>query len=266
MKNKLPVSVFIISTNEETRIKRTIQAVIDWVDEVVLIDGGSTDKTPEIAKKLGCKVIKNKWQGYGPQKIFGEKQCKNDWILNLDSDEIITPELKEEIITLFKTNQQNQYFGYRIKIVNIFKNEEKPKLFAYYYNQTRLYNHKKAGFRNSKVHDSVIVSGVKEYSEKERKVVGQLKNRILHDFMISYNQWIEKINKYTQMLAVDAVKEGKKVSKMKLMVMPIFLFLKVYFIRRYFLYGINGLVFSHVYTMSKYLKYVKINELTQERK
>src|SRR3712207_4928412 len=97
----LPLSVFIIARNEADRIGATIRAVRDLTDDLVVIDSGSTDGTQAVAEELGARVIFNAWPGYGPQKRFGEEQCRHDWILNLDADEELSPALREEIRSLF---------------------------------------------------------------------------------------------------------------------------------------------------------------------
>ncbi|MEP2437055.1 MAG: glycosyltransferase, partial [Roseibium sp.] len=83
MTRHLPISVFIIAKDEADRIGRTITSVRDWVDEVIVIDSGSSDGTVAVAEQLGARVLENAWPGYGPQKRFGEDQCRNDWLLNL---------------------------------------------------------------------------------------------------------------------------------------------------------------------------------------
>ena len=104
MDSKLPISCFIIAKNEADRISKTIESVIDIVDEVIVIDSGSTDGTQNLAKELGCKVFFNKWSGYGPQKRFGEDCTKNEWLLNLDADEYLSDEIKSEILQTFENN------------------------------------------------------------------------------------------------------------------------------------------------------------------
>lgn len=261
---KIPLSVFIIAKNEEARISKTLKAVVGWANEVIVIDSGSTDNTVKIAKQLGAKVLFNKWEGYGQQKIFGEKKCRNDWILNIDADEEVTNELKKEISKLFEHNLINKYLGYRIEIVNTFPNEKTPKSFAYFYNQLRLYNKKEAGFRNSTVHDSVIIDGVTERSKKEKRLIGQLDGEINHYFIISLEHWISKLNRVSSMQALDAVQKGKTVSKWKLIFAPITGFLKAYFIRRYCIYGRRGIVYSYIYAMGHYMKYAKIIEMQKK--
>src|SRR4030042_3183310 len=98
---KLPISVFIIAKNEADRISVAILAVRDWVDEVIVIDSGSSDDTVAVSVSLGARVVFNEWRGYGPQKVFGESLCSNEWLLNLDADEEISPQLGTEIRALF---------------------------------------------------------------------------------------------------------------------------------------------------------------------
>jgi glycosyltransferase involved in cell wall biosynthesis len=241
------LSVFIITKNEEDRIKSAIDAVKEIADEILVIDSGSQDKTCEIACEAGAKVIFNKWQGYGQQKIFGEKSCKHDWILNIDADEEISPELAKEISEL----NLNDFSGFRIKIVNKFRFEKKPHKFAYYYNQLRLYNRNFAGFKDSSVHDSVTVKSGK---------IGQLKNIIYHQSFRSYEHWIDKINSYSSMQAIDFIDKRKKPSNFKVILTPILAFFKAYFVRRYFIYGLDGIIYSKIFAFSRFAKIIKIRE------
>lgn len=252
---KIPLSVSIIAKNEEDRILSAIKAVKDLADEVVVIDSGSEDKTCQIALKAGAKVIFNKWPGYGQQKIFAEKQCKNEWILNIDADEEVSKELRKEIIEIFANKKHNKFHAFRIKIVNKFRFEEKPKKYAYYYNQIRLYNKKHAGFKNSSIHDSVVLK------KKGDDKLGQLKNIIYHQSFRSFTHWIDKINSYSSMQAVDYVrKKNKRPSLLKLFLSPIAAFFKAYIIRRYFIYGVDGIVYSKLYAISRFIKQIKIRE------
>ncbi len=253
--NNIALSVFIIAKNEGDRIGAIISAVKKIADEILVIDSGSTDNTRQISEELGAKVIFNEWKGYGPQKIFGENSCKNDWILNIDADEEVSPELANEISDLFKNNQQNKAFGYRIKIVNKFFFEKKPHKFAYYYNQLRLYNRNFAGFKNSSIHDSV------ELKKDVENKISQLKNIIYHQSFRSFEHWIEKINSYSSMQALDSFKKGKNPSCLKIAITPIFTFFKAYFVRRYFIYGFNGVIYSTIFAFSRFVKMVKIKEI-----
>ncbi len=255
----LPISVFIITKNEEDRIEQVINAAKEIADEILIIDSGSGDDTCKIATKAGAKVLFNQWQGYGQQKIFGESKCRNKWILNIDADEEISPELRAEIKEIFSRKIDNNIAGFRIKIVNKFRFETRPKKLAYYYNQFRLYNKNLAGFKNSSVHDSVEARSTKHE-------ILQLKNIIYHQSFRSYSHWIEKLNSYSQMQAQDAFLKGKNPSRLKTFFTPFFAFSKAYFVRRYFIYGFEGLIYSSLFAFSRFSKAIKTRELFCEKK
>lgn len=257
----IPISVFIITKNEEERIAPIINAAKEIADEILVIDSGSTDKTCDIAAKLGAKVMFNAWNGYGAQKIFGENQCRNNWILNIDADEEVSEELALEIENLFLKQNPDQFSGYKIKILNKFFNEKKPKKLAYYYNQLRLYNKEFCGFKDSTVHDSVILKTSDNYGQNS---IGQLKNIISHQSFRSINHWLEKINSYSEMQAKDSFRKNRKPSILKILITPFFAFFKGYFIRRYFIYGFDGLVYSYIFAFGRTIKLVKTRELFKD--
>lgn len=254
--SKLPISVFIIAQNEEDRIAEAIKSVAGFADEILVIDSGSSDNTVSISEKLGAKVIFNKWHGYGPQKIFGESKCQNNWVLNIDADERVSEQLQDEIKNIFNNDAINDAIGYKIKILNQFFNEDQPKKLAYYYNQLRLYNKKFAGFKDSTIHDSVALK-----DKSDHKKVKQLKGTIAHQSFRSFEHWLEKINSYSKMQALDALKKGKNVSIVKVLTTPLLSFFKGYFIRRYFIYGFNGLIYSYVFAFGRTLKMIKIRAI-----
>ena len=257
---KIPLSVFIITKNEADRIEKIINAVKKIADEILVIDSGSSDKTCAISLNQGAKVFFNEWNGYGQQKIFGESKCKNKWVLNIDADEEVSNDLADEIFALFKKNQQNKFHAYRVKIVNKFRFEEKPHKFAYYYNQIRLYNRDFAGFKNSSVHDSV------ELKKNDSKKIGQLNNIIYHQSFRSFSHWIEKINSYSSMQAKNSLEKEKNISAVKIIFVPIIAFLKAYFVRRYFIYGFDGFIYSKLFAFSRFVKAIKIREEFKAKK
>lgn len=252
---KISLSVFIITKNESDRIASVINAVKNIADEILVIDSGSSDNTCEIAANDGAKVIFNEWKGYGAQKVFGENQCRNKWILNIDADEEVSPELAAEISEIFAKNLQENFYGFRVRIVNKFRFEKRPKKLAYYYNQFRLYHKDHAGFNSSTVHDSV------ELKENHPQKISQLKGIIYHQSFRSFEHWIEKINSYSSMQAADSFKKGKNVSLSKIAFVPTFAFFKAYFVRRYFIYGFDGLIYSYLFAFSRFSKAIKTREL-----
>ena len=249
---KIPLSVFIITKNEEDRVGKAIKSIIDWVDEVIIIDSGSTDKTVEVCKKLGAKVIFNEWNGYGPQKVFGESLCNNDWVLNIDADEEASTELRDEIINLF--GGKKEFSGYNIQIP-LFIRRHKSEIKAYTNSPVRLYHKQKGGFSESTVHDSVIIR------EGE---AGKLNHIIIHRSFRSYQHSVEKMNYYSTLQAKDMFSRKKKISKLRIIFEPILAFFKAYFLRRYFLLGIDGVIESYMYAFSRMLRLAKTHELFQQ--
>src|SRR5262245_51055575 len=125
----LPLSVFIITLNEADRVGRAIASVKDWAAEVIVIDSGSTDGTQELCRTLGAKVIHHDWPGYGEQKRFGEEQCHESWLLNIDADEIIPEALAAEIKALF-ANGEPPCAAYSIDMRDMLPGEKTAPPFA----------------------------------------------------------------------------------------------------------------------------------------
>lgn len=255
MDYKIPVSVTIIAKDEEERLPYTLESVKGWVDEIILVDSGSTDNTIKIAEQYGAKIFHNEWKGYGQQKIFSENKASNKWILNLDADEEISAELKNQIISLFQNSRQDEFPAYKMYWKMIFFTQEKSPVLAVGSNFVRLYNKEKAGFNDSAVHDSVLL---KNPSEK----LGELKAPVYHRCFKSMKHWSDKINSYTSLQAEDWYKSGRAgPSCLRIIFEPIFAFLKSYFIRRYIFYGIDGFQASLMYSYAKMLRLAKVREI-----
>lgn len=255
--SKLPISVFIITYNEEDRLPHTIASCKEWTDEVIVVDSGSTDRTRQIADEHGCKVLYHAWQGYGQQKIFAEQQCRNDWAFNLDADEAVSEELVAEIRTAFASGTP-EHDAYKMDIAMVLPHESKPHRLAVTTEAIRLYRRSKAGFRESAVHDSVV--------PQEDCRTGKFKSRVLHRSFRSLAHEVDKINHYTSQQAHDMVAKGRRPGVARLLLEPWFAFVKAYVIRRYMIYGVDGFVQSVIYSFSKTLRLAKTRELWQQQK
>ena len=132
-----PISAFIIALNEADRIGKAIAGLREWVDEVVVIDSGSSDETVALSAGLGARVLHNPWPGYGRQKRFGEASCRNQWVLNVDADERVTPELADEIVRLFRHGRPPDD-AYRIRIVDVHPQGGRAAPLAFAYAPIRL--------------------------------------------------------------------------------------------------------------------------------
>ncbi len=252
MNKKLPISVFIIAKDEADRITKPIESVRDWVSEVIVIDSGSSDATVEVSRKLGANVVFHQWEGYGQQKIYGESLCQQKWILNLDADEEVTPQLRDNIMVLFEGDKEPEPSAYKMRWKMCFYLEDKPPTLAPGSGFVRFYNKEKAGFRDSAVHDSVVVW---------EGSLGTLDGLVYHRCFKHLEHWCGKINSYSSMQAVDYVEKGRKVSALRLICEPFFAFFKSYFIRRYFVYGVDGFVASFLYAYARMIRLAKAREL-----
>lgn len=240
------ISAYIVTLNEEKRLGKTLQALKKVADEIFVIDSGSTDKTQEIAEKYGAKFLFHKWKNISAQKHYGQELCHNDWVLSLDADEVLSPELIAEIKEKMKNPAAD---AYRIKICDMLPGDKKPRLFAKTYNQVRLYNRKKNNMPDDLTHDRVVVG--------EGAVVEQLESKVFHYSYISLTQTWFKLNMYTDELVKTAVEQGRKYSKLRLYTEFPRQFLVYYFKKRYFLYGTCGFWMATTYAYFRFLKIAK---------
>jgi glycosyltransferase involved in cell wall biosynthesis len=261
--NKLPISVFIITHNEEKRIEKSINSVINIADEIIVIDSGSTDNTLLISEKLGAKIIKNDWHGYEKQKIFGELQCKNQWILNIDADESLTPELVNEIQDLF-SNGEPEIKLYKLKITIMHRLDKKLRFFAPTNAVIRLYHRDFGSFDKEKINMDVGLShdSVKPLGDYQ---ISCLKARAEHRSMISIEQTVHKGNFVSSEQAEDLFNKGRSISSFRVILEFPLSFLKTYFIRRYFIYGFNGIIDSIIFSYTRFLRVAKARELIIEK-
>lgn len=253
---KLPVSVTIIAKNEADRISRTILSVRDWVDEVIVVDSGSTDDTVGISQALGAKVFFNPWPGYGPQKRFAEALCRNKWVFNIDADEEVTPELEGEVRGLFAAGSPEDK-AFAVKTYSVFPFEERPRRFAVSMVHGRLYHTDFAHFKDSTVHDSIVLrSGGNPVL---------LKHGLNHYLFRSHAHAVEKVNFYSSMQAEDQFRKGRNPGAVKIVVTPLWAFFKAYVLRGYFRYGLDGVIRSYIYAFSRLIRLAKTREKFQEQ-
>jgi glycosyltransferase involved in cell wall biosynthesis len=255
MTDKLPLSVFIIAVNEADRIALTINSVRDWVDEVIVIDSGSSDDTVAVAESHGARVVFNEWKGYGPQKVFGETLCRNDWLLNLDADEEITAELAQEIRTLFAGDPACS--AYRLHILPLHSFQDTGHKWTATQKPVRLYRKSQAGFKDSTVHDSVVVRG---------GTTGSLKGMVNHRSFRSLAHHVEKVNNYSTAQAKDLHRRGRNPSRLALIFVPVLAFLKQYLLRREFVNGIDGVIISYMFAFQRFIRLAKTREAFQKAK
>ena len=232
---RIPISCFVVAKDEADRIGRTIESVRDWLSEVIVIDGGSTDGTPEIADELGAKVLFRAWDGYGPQKRYGEECCRFNWLLNLDADEVVTPELRDAILALFAGGEP-PLAAYRLPIVEVYPGREAPRPFCYVYRVVRLYDRRRVRYSASPVYDRVLTG---------REGVGRLGGRVLHFSVRSLDDQRRKLDSYFHLhLKQKAVPAWRSACRLPFEYPRTFL--RYYVVRRHLMGGWFGFRLSHV--------------------
>lgn len=254
--NKLPISVFIIAKNEADRIPLAINSVSGWTDETLVIDSGSTDATVAVSKQLGAQVLFREWTGYGPQKVFGEAQCRNNWILNIDADEEVSPALRDEIVALF-THNKPSFSGYSIPILPLYNFQQRAHPWTAHHHPVRLYRKSHAGFKDALVHDTVEVHAGQ---------VGHLKGMLNHRSFRSLTHHVEKVNFYSSAQAADLYAKGRNPSLLALLLITPFAFFKQFILRREFINGIDGIVVSYMYAFQRFIRLAKARERFQEHR
>jgi glycosyltransferase involved in cell wall biosynthesis len=244
----LPVSVFIIAKNESDRIGETIRAVRGLTDDLIVVDSGSTDGTQAVAEELGARVIFNEWAGYGPQKRFAEEQCRHEWLLNLDADEVVSPKLAAEIRGLFSQGEPSCQ-AYKLRIAEIFPGESAPHPMAYELAPVRLYRKDCGRYSSSLVHDRVEL--------KPGTRVGELKGIVHHWSVRSLGDQIAKLNRYSDQQAIDLEIRGVSIPTWRVFFELPAAFLKAYIGRRHALRGTYGFLTAMNYAISRHLRLAK---------
>ncbi len=247
------ISGLIITYNEEKNIEKCLKGFFEVCNEVIIIDSNSTDKTVEIASKMGAKIVFQAFLGDGLQRSFGLQYCKNDWILNLDADEF----LDIDALNFIKKGSynSNEYDAYSFRVKNFL--QDKFIDFAGWYpdNKIRFFNKKSAKPSLDKIHQKIIAQNPKK-----------LNFHILHYGSHSFIQIISKKNQYAQWSAEQIFESGIKISFIKPIFNGIFSFVKCYFFRKGIIRGIDGLTFSLTQAYFSYIKYANVIQFQKQKK
>ena len=250
----MKLSVGLIVNNEERILGKTLDAIKDLADEIIIIDSGSTDSTIEIAKSKGAKVFLEEWKGFGPQKNSVIEKCSGEWILLIDADEVVSPELKEKIKEIIEKNENKVYEINRCSVC--FGKELKHGGWSNQY-ATRLWKKGSVKVSDNLVHEEFLTELPKE----------KIKEKIYHYTYLTLSDYIARFDRYTTLGAEEYLKRGKKASFFNIVINPFFKFIRMYIFRLGFLDGLEGLIiaiFSGMYTMTKYFKLREL-ERTQEK-
>ncbi|MGB0750264.1 MAG: glycosyltransferase family 2 protein [Magnetospiraceae bacterium] len=256
MSARIPLSCFLITFNEGDRLDRTLAAVADWVDEIVVVDSGSTDQTLAVAEAHGARVFQREWPGYGPQKRFAEDQCRHDWVLNLDADEEVTPALAAEIQALFSGNGPPLDY-YRFRVTTVYPGFDKPRWLAETYNIVRLYKRSVGRYSDSPYWDRVDISGGQG---------GQLSAIVHHHSVRSLSHKIDKLNRYTDLQVEKGMDKPLPLLVLRFFTELPVAFIRYYVFRRHFTGGLYGIATASVSAFFRWMRIAKILERRRSEK
>ena len=244
------ISAVIITFNEEEYIEQCIRSVAEVSDEIVVVDSFSSDRTKEICLSQGVRFIEHPFKGYRDQKNFALTQVSFDYVLSLDADEALSPGLEKSILAV---KQGFRYDGYKFNRLNSFCGRWMYHTNLFPERKIRLFNRKKAQWGGYNIHETVILDNPQS--------VNYLKGNLLHWLSDSYEESVDKMNKYTTLLANEYFKQGIKVNAKNLFFNPLWRFFHSYFLKGGFIDGCDGFVVSKLLATTCFLKYVKLRKL-----
>src|SRR3954465_8248311 len=243
----VPVSAVLITRNAAATLDACLES-LSFADEIVVVDSGSSDATVEIAQRRGARVVQKEWLGFGRQKQYAVEQARHDWVLCLDADERVAPELAANIAKalaapvspVYRMPRRNRFLGRWLA-----HGEGYPDW------SPRLFNRLNARWSDDLVHEKVLYA----------VTPGTLEGDLMHDSSDDLATYLERQNRYTTLAARQAYELGKSAGVLHLFFSPLVRFLKFYVLRLGFLDGLPGLVHISIGCMNSYLKYAKLIEL-----
>lgn len=244
------LSVIIIALNQEANIDPCLESVA-FADEIVVVDTGSTDRTVELARAAGARVVTTAWQGFARTKNYALDQAGMDWVFSLDTDERVSEVLREEILALVAAN--GPLNGYRVPRKNYFGGRWIRRLGWYPDYTLRLWRRGQGRFRDREVHEEVEVAGP----------VGTLPTPLDHYSYNNLEEYASRQERYARLAAREMAKQGRRVCPGELTWRPFFTFLNLYFLKAGFLEGSLGFALARAGSRYNFLKYHYLRELTR---
>ena len=237
------LSVIIITKNEALNIRECLESV-KWADEIIVVDSGSTDATVEICRELTPKVYIHDWPGFGVQKNRALNYASQEWVLSLDADERVTPELRAEIVEAIR---ESKVQGYEIPRLSSFCGRYMHHSGWYPDYVTRLFIRRSGRFTDDLVHERVVIDGV----------VGRLKKNLLHESFRDLEQLLAKMNHYSSAGAEMLGQKGRDATLAQAILHGLWGFIRSYFLRAGFLDGAEGFMLAVSTAEGTYYRYAK---------
>jgi glycosyltransferase involved in cell wall biosynthesis len=240
----IPLSVLIRTFNDSRMIRRVIESALPLGGEIVCVDSGSTDETMAVAASLGARVISNPWPGFGPQRRFGEEQCRYDHIFSLDSDEILTTAMVAEIRGHFLSGTPPPLMVVRKAIV--FPHRTEPTPFAFCHEQVLIYDRRVARTLPNPNWDKLEITG-----KPATVTIGE---PLWHYSFRDLHQMIAKANYIAKLAGETQPSRSRAMLVVRLIFEFPYTFLKFYVLRRYFLGGVAGFNTAVITAFGRYAR------------
>lgn len=250
--DKSNLSVFVICCNEEKYIQRCLES-ISFASEIIVVDSGSTDRTVAICKKYTDKVLFKAWSGFVAQKSFAFEQCSNEWVLNIDADEVVSEELKNKILAII-SNSETTANGFEISRIVHYMGKFWTKGGWYPEYRLRLVKKKFTTWGGLDPHEKAITTGKIERIEAP----------LYHYTYTSLSDQVISLNNHSSIAAESLFKKGKDCSLLEIFTRPLARFCKFYVSKKGFLEGQSGLIVAVMETLYTFLKYAKLWELNRK--
>lgn len=248
------LSVVVIAKNEAGRLASCLESVA-WADEIIVVDDESTDATPDVARRFTDKVTVRRLDDFSRQKQFGVDQAQGPWVLSLDADERVPPELAQEIRQVIA--QETPYAAFRIWCKTFYMGKW-IRHGNWYVSIVRLFRKDRARFNGRLVHETLDVEGE----------IGFLKSCFLHDSYASIEEHMEKLNLYTTLDARVFFGAGRRIRGAKALtafvLKPVYVFLRKYVWHAAFLDGWEGLLISWMTAFNVFITHMKLWEMTKK--
>lgn len=248
------VSAIIVCYNEEENIGRCLKS-LQWCDEIVVIDSFSSDRTVEICRHYTDIVIEREWAGYRDQKAFAHSKATKDWVLMIDSDEEVTPELQDEI-RQYLAEKGSHYAGFELPRLMFYLDRWWWRGGWYPDYDVRLFRRDRARWEGTEPHEKIIVQGA----------VRRLRNPVHHFSYRDMDEHLQQINRYTTISSQELRKQGKRWRLSDALLRPAIRFFRYYFLKRGFMEGFAGLYVAVSAAIYVFLKYAKLWELELEER